>query len=160
MGSQIALGFLLESSTGKFLFFSFVICSSTFYSFLSLFSFFSVCLCVSVQMPEVNVWCSLLLFTFFFFWLHLIFFWHTDFETWPLCKMDLYSFKFQDVFDDLKFLEPDILIHLKQYFYYTVLGNFIREYNELISYPPLLPQLLQDSRMPSSQLHAFFLLFL
>lgn len=50
----------------------------------------------------------------------LVFFWHTDFETWPFGMMDFYSFKFQEVFDDLKFLQPDILIHLKHFLLYSL----------------------------------------
>lgn len=34
--------------------------------------------------------------------------------------MDFYSFKFQEVFDDLKFLQPDILIHLKHFLLYSL----------------------------------------
>lgn len=73
------------------------------------------------------------------FRLLLIFFWHTDFETWPLGMMDLYSFKFQEVFDNLRFLQSDILIHLKHHFYYIVFGNFIHEYNVLRSISILTP---------------------
>lgn len=115
----------------------------------------SVCACVDDRGQ-----CLVFSIALHSFRLLLIFFWHTDFETRPLGMMDLYSFKFQEVFDDLKFLQSDILIHLKHhFFYYIVFGNFIHEYNVLRSYPPLLPQLLPDSPMPSSQLHAFFILF-
>lgn len=39
------------------------------------------------------------------------------------------TFKFRDVFDNFKFLEPDVLISLEQYLYYIVFCNFIYEYN-------------------------------